>query len=138
MSEPIHTDAAPTPVGAYPHARRFGELLFLSGVGPRQAGTNAIPGGPIHDADGQALDYDVRAQTRAVIANVRTVLEAAGSSLEKVLDVTVFLIDMDRDFAGYNEVYAEYFTSIQAARTTVAIRALPTPIAVEFKVIAQA
>jgi 2-aminomuconate deaminase len=138
MSEPIRTDAAPTPVGAYPHARRFGELLFLSGVGPRQAGTNAIPGGPIHDAEGQALDYDVRAQTRAVIENVRIVLEAAGSSLEKVLDVTVFLVDMPRDFAGYNEVYAEYFTSIQAARTTVAIRALPTPIAVEFKVIAQA
>ena len=138
MSEPIRTDAAPTPVGAYPHARRFGELLFLSGVGPRQAGTNAIPGGPIHDADGQALDYDVRAQTHAVIANVRAVLEAAGSCLEKVLDVTVFLVDMYRDFAGYNEVYAEYFTSIQAARTTVAIRALPTPIAVEFKVTAQA
>jgi 2-aminomuconate deaminase len=138
MSEPIRTDAAPTPVGAYPHARRFGELLFLSGVGPRQAGSNAIPGGPIHDSEGQALDYDVRAQTRAVIENVRTVLEAAGSSLDKVLDVTVFLVDMQRDFAGYNEVYAEYFTSIQAARTTVAIRALPTPIAVEFKVIAQA
>jgi len=138
MSEPIRTDAAPTPVGAYPHARRFGELLFLSGVGPRQAGSNAIPGGPIHDAEGQALDYDVRAQTRAVIENVRIVLEAAGSSLDKVLDVTVFLVDMDRDFAGYNEVYAEYFTTIQAARTTVAIRALPTPIAVEFKVIAQA
>ena len=138
MSEPIRTDAAPTPVGAYPHARRFGELLFLSGVGPRQAGSNAIPGGPIHDAEGQALDYDVRAQTRAVIENVRIVLEAAGSSLDKVLDVTVFLVDMDRDFAGYNEVYAEYFTTIQAARTTVAIRALPTPISVEFKVIAQA
>lgn len=138
MSEPIHTDAAPTPVGAYPHARRFGELLFLSGVGPRQAGTNAIPGGPIRDAEGQALDYDVRAQTRAVIENVRTVLAAAGSSLDKVLDVTVYLVDMDRDFAAYNEVYAEYFASIQAARTTVAIRALPTPIAVEFKVIAQA
>lgn len=138
MSELIRTDAAPTPVGAYPHARRFGELLFLSGVGPRQAGSNAIPGGPIHDAEGQAMDYDVRAQTRAVIENVRIVLEAAGSSLEKVLDVTVYLVDMDRDFAGYNEVYAEYFTSIQAARTTVAIRALPTPIAVEFKVIAQA
>lgn len=138
MSEPIRTDAAPKPVGAYPHARRFGDLLFLSGVGPRQAGSNAIPGGPIHDEEKQPRDYDVRAQTRAVIENVRTVLEAAGSSLEKVIDVTVFLVDMDRDFAGYNEVYAEYFTTIQAARTTVAIRALPTPIAVEFKVIAQA
>lgn len=138
MSDTIRTNSAPDPVGAYPHARRFGDLLFLSGVGPRQAGTNEIPGGPIHDDQGNARDYDVRAQTRAVIENVRTVLEAAGSSLDKVLDVTSFLVDMDRDFAGYNEVYAEYFTGIQAARTTVAIRALPTPIAVEFKVIAQA
>lgn len=138
MSDPIHTDAAPKPVGAYPHARRFGDLLFLSGVGPRQAGTNEIPGGPIVDEQGQARDYDVRAQTEAVIENVRRVLEAAGSSLDRVLDVTVFLIDMERDFAAYNEVYAQHFASIQAARTTVAIRALPTPIAVEFKVIAQA
>lgn len=138
MSDPIRTDAAPKPVGAYPHARRFGELLFLSGVGPRQAGTNEIPGGPIVDAEGQPRDYDIRAQTRAVIENVRTVLDAAGSSLGKVLDITVFLVDMERDFVGYNEVYAEYFQDIQAARTTIAIRALPTPIAVEFKVVAQA
>ena len=139
MSDPtIRTDRAPAPVGAYPHARRFGDLLFLSGVGPRQAGTNEIPGGPIRDADGRPRDYDVAAQTRAVIENVKTVLEAAGSSLDKVIDVTAFLVDMDRDFAVYNEVYAEYFSGIQAARTTVAIRALPTPIAVEFKVVAAA
>ena len=134
----IHSDAAPTPVGAYPRARRHGGLLYLSGVGPRQAGTNAIPGGPIRDAEGKPRDYDIRAQTEAVIANVRAVLAAAGSSLERVIDVTVFLVDMERDFAGYNEVYARHFSAVQAARTTVAIRALPTPIAVEFKVLAEA
>jgi 2-aminomuconate deaminase len=132
----IRSDAAPQPVGAYPHARRHGDLLFLSGVGPRQAGTDAIPGGPIRDADGSPRDYDVRAQTEAVIANVRAVLAAAGTSLERVIDVTAYLVDMDRDFAGYNEVYARHFGGIQAARTTVAVRALPTPIAVEFKVVA--
>jgi 2-aminomuconate deaminase len=138
MSDPIRTDAAPEPVGAYPHARRVGDLLYLSGVGPRQAGSNEIPGGPIVDDAGLARDYDIEAQTRATIENVKAVLAAAGSSLEKVVDVTVFLVDMERDFAGYNRVYAEYFTSIQAARTTLAIGALPTPIAVEFKVLAQA
>jgi len=138
MSDPIRTSKAPDPVGAYPHARRHGDLLFLSGVGPRQAGTDAIPGGPIRDAEGKPCDYDIRAQTEAVIANVSAVLEACGAKLEDVLDITAFLVDMDRDFAGYNEVYADHFTSIQAARTTIAIRALPTPIAVEFKVIARA
>ena len=134
----VNTDTAPAPVGAYPHARRVGDLLFLSGVGPRQPGTNAIPGGPIRDADGNPLDYDIEAQTRAVIENVRKILEASGSSLDRVLDITAFLVDMDRDFKGYNKVYAETFTSIQATRTTLAIRALPTPIAVEFKVLAAA
>ena len=134
----VNTDAAPRPVGAYPHARRVGDLLFLSGVGPRQPGTNAIPGGPIRDADGNPLDYDIEAQTRAVIENVRKILEASGSSLDRVLDITAFLVDMDRDFKGYNKVYAETFSSIQATRTTLAIRALPTPIAVEFKVLAAA
>ena len=132
----LNTSAAPKPVGAYPHARRVGDLLYLSGVGPRQPGTNAIPGGPVRDANGNPLDYDIEAQTRAVIENVRVILEAAGSSLDKVVDITVFLIDMDRDFAGYNKVYAEVFTPIQATRTTLAIQALPTPIAVEFKVVA--
>lgn len=134
----VHAATAPAPVGAYPHARREGDLLYLSGIGPRQAGTNAIPGGPIRDADGTPLDYDIEAQTRAVIQNIRTVLEAAGSSLDKVIDVTSFLVDMDRDFAGYNKVYAEFFAPIQATRTTVAVRALPTPIAVELKVVARA
>jgi reactive intermediate/imine deaminase len=128
--------SAPKPVGAYPHARRVGDLLYLSGIGPRQPGTDEIPGGPIRDAAGSPLEYDVAAQTRAVIENVRLILEAAGSSLDKVVDITAFLVDMDRDFKAYNAVYAEYFTAIQATRTTVAVSALPTPIAVEFKVVA--
>ena len=132
----VNTQKAPKPVGAYPHARRVGDLLFLSGVGPRQPVTDAIPGGPIRDADKNPLDYDAAAQTRAVIENIRIILEASGSSLDRVIDVQAFLIDMDRDFKAYNKVYAEYFTDIQATRTTIAIRALPTPIAVEFKVIA--
>lgn len=134
----VRTDAAPKPVGAYPHARRVGDFLFLSGCGPRQPGTDAIPGGPVRDAEGNPRDYDIRAQTHAVIENVRVILEAAGSSLERVVDVTSFLVDMDRDFAGYNEVYAEHFASIGPTRTTLAIRALPTPIAVELKVVALA
>jgi len=134
----VRTSAAPAPVGAYPHARRVGDLLYLSGVGPRQPGTNAIPGGPIRDGDGNPLDYDIEAQTQAVIQNVRVILEASGSSLDRVLDITSFLVDMERDFAGYNAVYAEHFAPIQATRTTLAIRGLPTPIAVEMKVIALA
>jgi reactive intermediate/imine deaminase len=133
----INTDAAPKPVGAYPHARREGDFLFLSGVGPRQAGGKPIPGGPIRDESGAPLNYDIEAQTRAVIENIKTILEAAGSSLEEVVDVTAFLVDMDRDFAGYNKIYREYFESIQATRTTIAVRALPTPIAVELKVVAR-
>lgn len=132
-----HVAAAPKPVGAYPHARRVGNLLFLSGIGPRDPATNQVPGGPIRDpVTKQPLDYDIRAQTRAVIENIKTILEGCGSSLDKVVDVQCFLIDMDRDFKGFNEVYNEYFAGIQATRTTVSIRALPTPIAVEFKVIA--
>lgn len=136
--ERVMATGAPAPVGAYPHARRVGDLLYLSGVGPRQPVTNAIPGGPVRDAQGKALDYDVGAQTRATILNVKAILEAAGSSLDKVVDVTAFLIDMDRDFAAYNEVYREFFAPIGATRTTLAITALPTPIAVELKVIARA
>ena len=133
----VNTDAAPKPVGAYPHARRVGDLLYLSGVGPRQPGTNAIPGGPIHDGDGKSLDYDIKAQTHAVIDNISRILEEAGSSIDNVLDVTSFLIDMDRDFKGYNEVWAETLGKVGPTRTTLAIRALPTPIAVEMKVIAK-
>jgi len=134
----VNTDTAPAPVGAYPHARREGDLLFLSGVGPRQPGTNAIPGGAIRDDAGQPNDYDIAAQTEAVIENVRRILHAAGSSLDDVIDITAFLVDMDRDFTGYNAVYAKHFTSVGATRTTLAISALPTPIAVEFKVVARA
>jgi len=137
QAKTVNTNAAPAPVGAYPHARRVGNLLYLSGVGPRQPGTDAIPGGAIHDEDGQPHDYDIQAQTRATIQNIQSILEAAGSSLDKVRDVTAFLVDMERDFSGYNKIYAEYFTEIQATRTTIAIRALPTPIAVELKVIAE-
>ena len=136
-NQAVTTAKAPDPVGAYPHARRQGDLLFLSGVGPRQPVTNAIPGGPIQDADGNALDYDIAAQTQAVIDNVQVILEASGSSLDKIIDVQVFLVNMDRDFKGFNQVYAATFEPIQATRTTIAIRALPTPIAVEFKVIAK-
>ncbi len=134
----IETDAAASPVGAYPHARRVGDLLYLSGVGPRQPVSNEIPGGPVVDADGTPLDYDIEAQTRATIDNVRAILEAAGGSLDDVLDVTSFLVDMKRDFAGYNAVYAEHFESVLATRTTLEVSALPTPIAVEMKVIARA
>lgn len=129
---------APRPVGAFPHARKVGDLLFVSGMGPRTPGTDAVPGGAVWNAQGEKQDYDVEAQTRAVIENIKTVLEASGSSLDKVIDVQCFLIDMERDFETFNRVYAEYFADVEATRTTVAIDRLPTPIAVEFKVIAQA
>lgn len=134
----VNSEAAPKPVGMYPHARKVGDLLYLSGVGPRQPGTNAIPGGPIHDEAGNPLDYDIKAQTGAVIDNITRILEEAGGSIDDVLDVTSFLVDMDRDFAGYNEVWADTLGKVGPTRTTLAIRALPTPIAVEMKVIARA
>ena len=134
----VNSEAAPKPVGMYPHARKVGDLLYLSGVGPRQPGTNAIPGGPIHDEAGNPLGYDIKAQTRAVIDNITRILEEAGGSIDDVLDVTSFLVDMDRDFAGYNEVWADTLGKVGPTRTTLAIRALPTPIAVEMKVIARA
>ena len=133
----VNTNKAPKPVGAYPHARREGDLLYLSGVGPRQPGDNSIPGGPIKDSNGNPLDYDIKAQTKAVVDNIARILEEAGSSLAKVIDVTSFLVDMDRDFSGYNEVWAETLGKVGPTRTTLAIRALPTPIAVEMKVIAK-
>jgi 2-aminomuconate deaminase len=135
MSEVVRTDAAPAPVGAYPHARRVGDLLFLSGVGPRQPGTNAIPGN-VYDAAGKLIDYDIEQQCRQVFANVRAVLEASGASWEHLVDVTVFLTDMARDFPAYNHLYAEYFKGVDACRTTLGITALPTPIAIELKCIA--
>ncbi|MFZ9048486.1 MAG: RidA family protein [Poseidonia sp.] len=131
----VNTTAAPKPVGAYPHARRVGDMLFLSGVGPRQPGTNAIPGGPIHDENGNPLPYDIKAQTHAVVDNVKRIVEEAGASMDQVVDVTTFLVDMKRDFRGYNEVWAETLGKVGPTRTTLAIDALPTPIAVEMKVI---
>lgn len=138
MGDTIRTDSAPAPVGAYPHARRVGDLLFLSGVGPRTPGSNAIPGN-VHDAEGRLVAYDIEAQCRQVFANVRAVLEASGARWEDLVDVTVFLTDMARDFAAYNRVYAEHFPDPATApcRTTLGITALPTPIAIELKCIAQ-
>jgi 2-aminomuconate deaminase len=135
MSEVVRTDTAPAPVGAYPHARRVGNLLFLSGVGPREPGTNRIPGN-VHDAEGKLIGYDMEQQCRQVFANVRAVLEASGARWEDLVDVTVFLTDMARDFPAYNRLYAEYFQGVDACRTTLGITALPTPIAIELKCVA--
>jgi 2-aminomuconate deaminase len=137
MSESIRTSAAPTPVGAYPHARRVGDLLFLSGIGPRDPATNEIAGNE-YFADGRVRKYDIEAQTRAVFANVRAVLEASGARWEDLADVTVYLTDMARDFAAYNRIWAEYFPDPANApcRTTLGIDALPTPIAIELKCVA--
>ncbi|HET6552294.1 MAG TPA: Rid family hydrolase [Dyella sp.] len=135
MSDIVRTSHAPAPVGAYPHARRVGELLFLSGVGPRMPGDNSIPGN-VHDASGALIGYDIEAQCRQVFANVRAVLEASGARWSDLVDVTVFLTDMARDFPVYNKLYAEYFAGVDACRTTLGITALPTPIAIELKCIA--
>lgn len=135
MSEVIRTSRAPAPVGAYPHARRVGDLLFLSGVGPRTPGTHAIPGN-VYDDAGKLVGYDIEAQCRQVFANVRAVLEASGARWEDLVDVTVYLTDMARDFATYNRLYAEYFAGVDACRTTLGITALPTPIAIELKCVA--
>lgn len=137
MSESIHADTAPAPVGAYPHARRVGALLFLSGIGPRDPATNAIAGN-VHDAEGRLVDYDIQMQAHAVFANVRHVLEASGARWDDLVDVTVYLTDMARDFAAYNRIWAEYFPDAAQApcRTTLGITALPTPIAIELKCVA--
>ena len=135
MSGALRAAGAPKPVGAYPHARRVGNLLFLSGVGPRDPRTNAVAGN-VYDAEGRLLSYDIEMQCRAVFANVRAILEESGARWEDLVDVTVFLTDMARDFGAYNRVYAEYFTRAQPCRTTVGIDALPTPIAIELKCIA--
>ncbi|WP_199100258.1 Rid family hydrolase [Dyella sp. ASV21] len=135
MSDIVRTARAPAPVGAYPHARRVGDLLFLSGVGPREPGSNAIPGN-VHDAQGQLVGYDIEAQCRQVFANVRAVLEDSGARWEDLVDVTVFLTDLARDFPVYNRLYAEHFAGVDACRTTVGVTALPTPIAIELKCVA--
>ena len=131
----IRAEGAPAPVGAYPHARRVGQLLFLSGIGPREPATNAIPGN-VMDAEGNLLSYDIEAQCRQMFANVRTVLEASGARFEDLVDVTVYLTDMAHDFATYNRLYAEAFKGVDACRTTVEVNALPTPIAIELKCVA--
>ncbi len=138
MNNSIRTDTAPSPVGAYPHARRVGELLFLSGIGPRMPGSNLIPGNVL-DALGNLIDHDIAAQTRQVFANVRAVLEASGAAWEDLVDVTVFLTDMAGDFKAYNAVWRECFPDPATApcRTTLGISALPTPIAIELKCIAR-
>ena len=126
---------APRPVGLYPHARRVGNLLFLSGLGPREPGSDRIPGNVLDDA-GNVVRYDIAAQCHSVFRNVRAVLEDAGSGWEHIVDVTVFLTNMKDDFATYNNIYAEYFASNRPTRTTVEVSRLPTLIAIELKVIA--
>ncbi len=139
MSTKINADKAPKPVGLYPHARRVGNLLFLSGVGPRTAGSDAndsgVPGLKL-DHNGNFIEFDFEAQCRSVFDNVRAVLEASGAKWENLVDVTVFLVNMKRDFKTYNKVYAEYFKDNQTCRTTVEINSLPTPIAIELKCVA--
>jgi len=131
----INSSKAPEPVGLYPHARRVGNLLFLSGVGPRERGTKTIPGVELNDA-GEIVSYDIEAQCRSVFNNVKTIVEEAGSSWSQIVDVTVFLTNLKDDFAAYNRLYAEYFAGNQPSRTTVEVNKLPTPIAIELKVIA--
>lgn len=135
MSEAYNSNEAPEPVGLYPHARKVGNLLFLSGVGPREKGTKKIPGVELSD-DGEILSYDIAEQCHSVFKNVRLILEASGSSWDKLIDVTVFLTNMKDDFPIYNKIYAEYFKDNQPCRTTVEISSLPTPIAIELKCIA--
>lgn len=131
----ITSSKAPEPVGAYPHARRVGNLLFLSGVGPREKGTKKIPGVEL-DESGNIIAYDIEAQCHSVFQNVKWILEDAGSDWDKIVDVTVFLTNMKNDFKTYNRLYAQYFKDNQPCRTTVEVNCLPTPIAIELKVIA--
>ncbi|MEJ8800943.1 RidA family protein [Pontibacter sp. H249] len=133
--ELLNSSKAPEPVGLYPHARRVGNLLFLSGVGPRERGTKKIPGVEL-DENGNILSYDIEQQCHSVFQNVRYILEDAGSSWDNLVDVTVFLTNMKDDFTTYNKLYAEYFKDNQPCRTTVEINKLPTPIAIELKCIA--
>lgn len=126
---------APEPVGLYPHARRVGNMLFLSGVGPRKKGTKEIPGVTLDDK-GNVVDHDIAAQCHSVFQNVKDILEDAGASWGDLVDVTVFLTDMKRDFKTYNGLWAEYFADNPPCRTTIEISSLPTPIAIELKCIA--
>ena len=135
MSDKIESSKAPEPVGLYPHARKVGNLLFLSGVGPRERGAKKIPGVEL-DENGNILSYDIEVQCHSVFRNIKYILEDAGSSWDKIVDVQVFLTNMKDDFKTYNRVYAEYFKDNQPCRTTIEINCLPTPIAIELKVIA--
>jgi 2-aminomuconate deaminase len=138
MNESFKSDRAPEPVGAFPHAKRVGDLLFLSGIGPRVRGSKEIPGVTL-GSSGNVESYDIETQCRAVFENVRLVLEDAGATWQDIVDVTVFLTDMKKDFPIYNRIYAEYFAGPgrpNPTRTTIEVAALPTPIAIELKVIA--
>lgn len=138
MSQSVDAATAPRPVGHYPHARQVGGLWFLSGIGPRTPGSNVIPGN-VYAEDGSLQAYDIAAQCHAVFANVRAVLDSAGLSWSDLVDVTVYLTDMARDFQIYNRIWAEYFPdpALAPCRTTLGISALPTPIAIELKCVAQ-
>lgn len=135
MSDALNSEKAPEPVGLYPHARRVGDLLFLSGVGPRAKGSKEIPGVTLNE-QGEIVSYDIEAQCHSVFQNVRWILEASGSAWENMVDVTVFLTNMKDDFKTYNRLWAEYFGDNPPCRTTIEINCLPTPIAIELKVIA--
>jgi 2-aminomuconate deaminase len=138
MSKSFQSSRAPEPVGAFPHAKRVGNLLFLSGIGPRKRGSKEIPGVKL-DPVGNVVSYDIETQCRAVFENVRLVLEDSGASWNDIVDVTVFLTDMKKDFPVYNKLYAQYFSGEgkpNPTRTTIEVGALPTPIAIELKVIA--
>lgn len=135
MSEALFSDKAPEPVGSYPHARRVGSLLFLSGVGPRKRGSADIPGVTL-DAEGNVISYDIEVQCHSVFQNVKHILQASGAQWEDLVDVTVFLTNMKADFKTFNRIYSEYFIENPPCRTTVEVNALPTPIAIELKCIA--
>ena len=138
MDQSFESSRAPEPVGAFPHAKRVGELLFLSGIGPRLRGSKEIPGVTL-DSSGNVVSYEIERQCRAVFENVRLVLEDAGATWQDIVDVTVFLTNMEKDFPIYNRIYAEYFAGPgkpNPTRTTIEVGALPTPIAIELKVIA--
>ena len=135
MSEKLNSTKAPEPVGLYPHARRVGNLLFMSGIGPRKRGSKEIPGVELGE-NGEIKSYDIEAQCHSVFENVKAVVEDSGSSWDRIVDVTVFLTNMKDDFKTYNQIYAQYFADNQPCRTTVEIKSLPTPIAIELKCIA--
>jgi 2-aminomuconate deaminase len=135
MSEEIHSSRAPEPVGSYPHARKAGNFLYLSGVGPRERGSKKIPGAEL-DNSGNIISYDIETQCHSVFRNVKYILEEAGASWNDIIDVTVYLTNMKDDFKTYNRLYSEYFKDNKPCRTTLGINSLPTPIAIELKVIA--